>query len=316
MLCAPATYDLSAMDLVLEYTSNQKYESLRKLLKTVFKYGHKVFQALLGCMTELESENAMLRGEYRALNAKLRLLHHKVNDCIEVLKGHPTCNTQRKENIFAEIDGTDSEARLYIDSEEDNFPHIIDFLKEFGSWLDTVSATFENVSELRNEFDNETRNSSIRAQIAEYDARKWKRVSLGVAGTSVMVAGAGAGVLLGGGPQLYGGFLFVGGSSVALCSYLVLGSFEERESESHEFKTKLERLNQKAKKFENVIWSLEIKMNFTKLTQQQRNITNRPHPFIRDLKTTFQIIFEAFEEKYYDFEEEKRKIREMESSFS
>ena len=299
--------------VLLGLASAQQYDRLRSLLKSVFEYGHTVFQALLECMDELKSENAKLRGEYRELKAKLRQLHHKVKEYIDVIENHPACNRERKEQIFAEIDGSHSEARL--DVEKNNFPRIIDFLKDFGSWLNSVSAALKVVSKLRKEFDEETKEASIKAHKAEYAARKRKRISLGVAGTSVMVAGAGAGVLLGGGAQLSGGVLCVGGSIVALWSYLAMGWFEEQESESHDFKTKLDRLNQDAKKFEDVTRSLERKMHAATLFQQHANITNRPHPFIHDLEHTFKIIFETFE-KRHDFEQEKKKIREMERSLS
>ena len=292
----------------------QQYERLRSLLTTVFEYGHTVFQALLESVDELQSNNVSLRGKYRESRSKQEEICHKAKECIDVIENHPACTRERQQRIFDEIDGSDSEARL--DLEKNDFPNIADFLRELGSWLDNVQAKLKELSDLRKIFDDETKILLNEAEKAEHDARKWKKVSLGVAGTSVMVAGAGAVVLLGGGPQLSGGVLCVGGGSVALWSYLAMGWFEEQKSESYELKVKLDRLNQDAKKFGDTTRSLERKMHATTLTQQHENIINRPHPFIRDFKTTYQIIFETFEEKYNDFEEEKNKIREMGRGFS
>lgn len=300
--------------VLLGLATAQQYDRLRNLLTTVFEYGHTVFEALLECMDELQSNNVRLRGEYRESTSKLKDIHHKVKEFIDVIENHPACTREKQQSIFAEIDGCESEARL--DLENDDFPHIADFLRQLGSWIDNVKEKLKELCDLRKEFDEETIKLLKEAEKAEHDARKWKNVSVGVAGTSAMLAGAGAGILLGGGLLLYGEILFVGGSSVALWSYLAKGWFEDQRNESHELKTKLDRLNQDAKKFGDVTRSLERKMHSATLTQQHANITNRPHPFIRDLKTTYQIIFETFEEKYNDFEEEKNKIREMEGSFS
>ena len=312
---APAIYAQTSgymmavlLDLALfVLESSERFKRFQELLQTVCEYGHTIFSAVVGRISELQAENVHLQDRYRQLKEGLKKCYDKVLEYIDIVDNHPVCDEERKKRINEEL-SSNKDSKLDLE-DEGRFAETIGFLRDLGRWLGDVNAKLDQVKALFDDFDGEVREASTRAQKAEYEARTRRMIALGCVGTSGFVAATGAGVLISGGPRLESGLMLTIGGSVALWSYLTLSSFQEQEHDSCEFKFKVRCLTRGAEELQDITRKVKEKMRVHALSIKRKDAIHQPPPVVNDIMGRFFDIFKILE-FCGNFKNEKKKAKD------